>query len=136
MVKKLVALLVSVLLIATLFAGCGGGGNAVQDFLDEHGADLAADMESGMSDILGPGSSVSIEAGRSNELIYTLAYGPDMDMEGLGEMLPEVLAAMDVMFEPMAEAFRDEMGLNSFRITVRYTDSDGNVLAQESFDAQ
>ena len=153
MMKKTLALLLCVLLIGFAFVGCnndndnGNGdngdttvettpapatGGAIQEFLDEHQAELEAEMGD-LADILGPGSSIAIEAGTGNELVFIFTFGPDADMDEAGELLGELLGGLGFIFEMVADEIADDLDLDYAIVTVRYLDANGGVLAEESF---
>lgn len=133
MLKKRLTLLVIVLLIGALLVGCGGR-SPVQTFLDEHGDRLAEDMEP-LAAMMGEGARVALEAGSGNELIYVFAYGADAPLDEMVEPLTDMLDGMGLAFQMLAADMQEELELDSFRITVRYEDADGNVLVSRSFDA-
>ena len=109
-------------------------GNAVQDFLDTYSAEIEAEMAP-LAGMMGDGSSISVAAGANNELIYIFTYGSDVETDGLGAILVEVLEGMSSIFEEVARVLQIELGLESFRVTVRYLAYDGTLLAEQSFDA-
>ena len=143
MLKRSLLFLVSVLLIAAVLVGCNGdgndnggdtnvAGNPVQEFLDAYGDQLEAEMGD-MADMLG--ATVTLEAGPGgNELIYVFTYGTELP-DGMEDLLAEMLSGMDFLFEMVADEMREELDLDSFRVTVRYLDLNGNVLAAQSFDS-
>lgn len=155
MMKKLLVLLIALALVFT-FAACGNGDNgaddeyengaengteatgpansAIEDFLNEHGDDIRA-MTDTMTGDMGADGRVELVAGTGNELIYRFIYGSDFDFDGVEDLLGETLAAMGSFFEMLADTFRDELELDSMRITVRYYDHAENLLASESFDS-
>ena len=154
MMKRLLALLLIAFVLGAALVGCGGGNgngggepaepeattpaaaaNPVQEFLDEHAADLEAELAP-LSDMMGEGGSISIEAGRSNEMVFIFAYGPDIPLEGVADLLPDMLQGMAFVFEGLAAEIGGELGIDDFTITVVYRDSTGADLASESFQAQ
>ena len=134
MLKKSLILILSIVLIAGLVA-CGGSndGDAVADFLEEH----IDEMQASVAPMLGPmgsGSRVDIEAGAGNEMVFTFVYGYDIDAGMIDAVvLEEALYGLGHLFEPLAEALRDEIGVDSLRILVRYANSYGEVLAEKGF---
>ena len=142
--KKLLILLLAAMLVLT-FAACGNGNDdtqepngeengassAIEDFLTAYGESIRSMMEA-MTPSMGTGGYIELVAGTGNELIYRFVYGSDFEVD---DTLVDTLRAMGPFFRTLADSFRDEMELPYMRITVRYYDYDGNLIAEESFDS-
>ena len=146
--KKLLILLLATMLILSL-AACGGGGttadptpepeapaelSVIEEFLADY-SDEIRDMADMMIGGLGEGSRVELAAGTGNELIYNFIFGEGIDFEGVEGAFDEIFVSMGPFFEMLADTFREELELPNMRVTVRYYDYDGNLLAAESFDS-
>ena len=145
--KKFLLLLLSALLVLS-FAACGGpngggtsnapdvAGSPVAAFLNEQGDEIQ-EMAASLAEMMGEGSRVEVSAGTGNELIFDFFDGVDIEMpEGIEDALAEVLSGtMAPIFESMAAELQEEIGVDSMRITVRYLDGAGNLLAERSFDS-
>jgi len=150
MLKKFFVVLVSAFLVSAVLVGCGnGGGNqatpiappapqetvsAVQQFLNDYAAEIEAEFEP-IAGMLGEGSSIAIEAGEGEELVFVFTYGPDMPTEGLGAILDSMLPLLAPVFEDLAAELQVELGVDTLRLTVRYQTYGGEVLAEQSFDS-
>jgi len=148
MMKKLLILLLATMLILSL-AACGGGTSVeptpepeepeaelsvIEVFLAEN-SDMIRSMADTMTGGMGEGSRVELEAGTGNELIYNFIFASGMDFDGVEGAFEEIFISMGPFFEMLADTFRDELELPNMRVTARFYDYDGNMLAAESFDS-
>jgi len=149
MMKKLFILLLVAAFVLS-FAACGGGTSVAPTPEPELPADDApsvlevflaenSEMIYGMADIMtggmGAGSRVELAVGTGNELIYNFFFGSGVELDDVDEAFEEIFASMGPLFEMLADEFREELELPNMRVTLRFYDSGGSVLAAESFDS-
>ena len=149
MLKKIIALTLSSLLVLALsisLAGCNNDNaddvdnadldNPVQAFIDES-QELLEDVSADHLASLGEGAKVEFLAG-DGEFIYVYSFGPGYDLEEISEFSNALLnyPSNITMYENLAGDLATLMELDSLRVTVRYLDSDGNLLAEKSYDSQ
>jgi len=148
MKKKLLILLLAAVLVLSL-AACGGETSVAPTPEPEEPEDTRSvievflaensEMIRGMADVMtggmGDGSRIELEAGTGNELIYKFIFARGMDFEDTEDAFEEIFISMGPFFEDLADEFRAELELPNMRVTVRFYDYDGNLLADESFDS-
>ena len=143
MLKRIITLTLSSLLILALsvsLAGCNNDDadtdNPIQAFIDES-QELLEDVSADHLASLGEGAKVEFLAGEG-EFIYVYSFGPGHDLEEIAEFSNALLnyPSNITMYENLAGDLAELMELDSLRITVRYLDSDGNLLAEKSYDSQ
>ena len=143
MLKKIIILTLSSLLVLALsvsLSGCDSDDsdldNPVQAFIDGS-QELLEDVSADHLASLGEGAKVEFLAGEG-EFIYVYSFGPGHDLEEISEFSNALLnyPSNITMYENLAGDLAILMELDSLRITVRYLDSDGNLLAEKSYDSQ
>jgi len=96
---------------------------AVQQLLADIGDDLQADLaETFIAD-------VEVIVGEGNEIIFVFVFEDDASVEALEE------GDAVLNFEEVVVEFRDSLGLDDFRLTVRALSADGTVLLEQSFES-
>ena len=138
MLKKIIALTLCALLALFFVVGCANGDadNPVQAFINEN-QELLEEVSAEHLASLGEGAKVEFLAGEG-EFIYVYSFGPDHDIEEITEFSNALLnfPANITMFDNLAGELATAMELDSLRVTVRYLDNDGNLLAEKSYDSQ
>jgi len=120
---------------AAVLAGCENAENPVQAFIDERRSDLEEISQEHLED-LGPGAHVDFEAG-DEEFIYLYTFGPGPDIEDLREYATNLLEYPSniVMYENLAAELAQLIELDSLTLTVRYFDSEGELVAERSYES-
>ena len=129
MLKKL-SILALVIILAFAVVACGGndsgsGSGAAADpiaaFLAEYGDELNEEFAD-IAAFMG-GGRIEVAAGSgNNELVFTF----DLEIELGEDGIEAVLDGFGDIFEDLAEELAEEIGVNSVRLTVRISDSDGS----------
>ena len=142
MLKKITVFMLSSVLVLGLSASlmsCTNDDdtdNPVQVFINEN-QELLEEVSAEHLASLGEGAKVEFLAGEG-EFIYVYSYGPGYDIEEITEFSFALLnyPSNITMYENLAGELAELIELDSLRVTVRYLDSDGNLLAEKSYDSQ
>ena len=140
MLKRVIVLTLCTLLAQFFIAGCNNddavADNPVQAFIDES-QELLEEVSAEHLASLGENAKVEFLAG-DGEFIYVYSFGPGHDLEEIREFSNALLnyPSNITMYENLAGDLAVLMELDSLRVTVRYLDSDGNLLAEKSYDSQ
>ena len=142
MLKKITVFILFSVLVLGLSAslmGCTNDDdtdNPIQVFINEY-QELLEDVSAEHLASLGEGAKVEFLAGEG-EFIYVYSYGPGYDIEEITEFSFALLnyPSNITMYENLAGELAELIELDSLRVTVRYLDSDGNLLAEKSYDSQ
>jgi len=138
--KKVSTVILALLLALsaiTVLTGCEGenNDNPVQTFIDERRPDLEESSREHLED-LGPGASVDFEAG-DGEFVYLYTFGAGPDIEELREYATNLLEYPSniVMYENLAAELARMIEIDSLTLTVRYFDSEGELIAEKSYES-
>ena len=148
MTKRLLVLLMGVLLIAALLAGCGGPASAPStlreyleanpDELAELEAEMAEEVEQ-MSAMFGVEMSIAIGPVGDHELAISYRFhDPELTADAeirefLAAALGDSLDGDAAFYYEMAEAMREDISVDVLYLTIRYVDAGGAVLAERTF---
>ena len=137
MLKKL-SILALVIILAFAVVACGGGDSGsgsgatadpVAAFLAEYGDEINEEF----ADIAGfmGGGRVEVSAGTgNNEMVFTFELDVELGEDGIDA----IFNVLGGVFYDLAEDFADEIEVDSVRITIRISDSEGNSVSR-SFDS-
>ena len=145
MTKKLFILMMGVLLIATLLAGCGGRPGNLREWVDANQDEwIALEAESAeearqMSAMFGVDIASAFEVVGDHELVMNFTFSDPAFSVGteIGDILSAALSdeieSDAAFYYEMAEGMRRSMRVDTLYYTLRYLDANGNVLAERTF---
>jgi len=141
MTKKILTIILALLLgltLTSILLACDndtGSDNPIDAFIEDRRAELEEVSQSHLED-LGPGASVEFKAG-DGEFIYVYTFGPGPDAEDLREYATNLLEYPDniVMYEQLAADLAQLIEIESLTLTVRYFDSAGELVAEQSYES-
>jgi len=129
MIKNFLILMLAAVMVVAL-AACGGSDTPLQDYLDAHSADIQAELDS-IAHALGEGSRATLTANdANNEVIFSLYFGDldDMDSEEIAAFAAVLSGMLRPELQPMAVEIRDDAGVDSLILTVKFLARDGSEI--------
>jgi len=105
---------------------------AIQEFIVEFSGPLE-EVSQPVLERMGRGSSVSVEAGIGNEIVYIFTYGTDAGEADLATKSESSLNEFMPLFENLAHEIQHVLFVNYLSITVNYENSAGETVATRRF---
>lgn len=127
--RKLVSALLIVMLLAmtTLFAGCGGA-STLEDWIAGD-SEAQATLEQMSTDEL----DVTVEG---NTLVYTYTYAQVIDaslVDAVSQQLDQTITNASSTFTNVADTLEEESGIDGITVQVIYLNGDGTELLNKTF---
>lgn len=128
--NTLVASLILVLMLAMsmLLAGCGGGSANLEEYINNN-EELAQKIESYST----AGMDIDIS---ENTLTYTYKYSQVFDEATAALMtssLEDAMSSMDSTFESVRDTLVEETGFSEIVVKIVYTDGNDTVLYEKAY---
>jgi len=108
------------------------GNTVIQDFITEYASPLEG-IAQPMLERMGAGSSVVVEPGTGNEVVYVLRYGSEIATEELAVESEAALDAFSSKLSGLAHEIQHMLYTNELWITVNYLSYEGDLLATRRF---
>ena len=127
--KKLISGLLIVMLLAmtALFAGCGGP-STLEEWISSD-SEAQATLEEMSTDEL----DVTVEG---NTLVYTYTYAQVIDaslVDAVSQQLDETITNSSSTFTNVADTLEEESGIDGITVQVIYLNGDGTELLNKTF---
>ena len=143
--KKLIALLLALLLVATFLVACGGRPTTLREYMDANPEELEEFLEEmeaeaqAMSRMLGVQISIDVYVSGDHEMVLDFIiddptflidseFGPLLSEEFAAE-----LAAEADYYTEIAVDMRRSLRISTLYVTMRYLDANGAVFAEQTF---
>ena len=128
--KTLITSIILVLMLAMsmLLAGCGGGPANLEEYINSN-EELAQEIESYST----AGMSIDVS---ENTLTYTYKYTQVFDEATASLMtssLEDAMSSMDSTFESVRDTLIDETGFSDIVVNIVYTDGNDTVLYDKAY---